>query len=33
MVTREELGELIDGEMLSKAAMNSFKKVELGGNL
>lgn len=31
--TREELGELIDGEMLSKAAMNSFKKVELGGNL
>ena len=31
--TREELKELIDGEMLSKAAMNSFKKVELGGKL
>lgn len=31
--SREELKELIDGEMLSKAAMNSFKKVELGGNL
>ena len=29
----EELKELIDCEMLSKAAMNSFKKVELGGNL
>lgn len=31
--SREELKELIDGEMLSKAAMNSFKKVELGGKL
>ena len=31
--SREELKELIDCEMLSKAAMNSFKKVELGGKL
>ena len=31
--SREELKELIDGEMLSKAAMISFKKVELGGKL
>ncbi|MBO6109708.1 MAG: NUDIX domain-containing protein [Methanobrevibacter sp.] len=31
--SHEELKELIDGEMLSKAAMNSFKKVELGGKL
>ena len=31
--TKEELKELMDNEMLSKAAMNSFKKVELGGKL
>lgn len=31
--TRQELQDLIDGEMLSKAAMNSFNKVTLGGNI
>ena len=29
----EELKELIDNDLLSKAAVNSFKKVKLGGNL
>ena len=31
--TREELKELIDNELLSKAAMNSFREVKLGGKL
>lgn len=31
--TKDELKELIDNEMLSKAAMNSFNEVKLGGNL
>lgn len=31
--TKDELKELIDNEMLSKAAMNSFRQVELGGEL
>ena len=31
--TKDELKELIDNEMLSKAAMNSFRHVELGGEL
>lgn len=31
--TRQELQDLIDGEMLSKAAMNSFNKVTLGDNI
>ena len=31
--TREELKELIDEKLLSKAAMNSFNEVELGGEL
>ena len=31
--TAEELNELIDNELLSKAAMNSFGEVELGGKL
>jgi 8-oxo-dGTP diphosphatase len=31
--TREELKEVIDNELLSKAAMNSFKEVKLGGDL
>ena len=29
----EELKELIDNDLLSKAAVNSFKNVKLGGNL
>lgn len=31
--TKEELKEVIDKGLLSKAAMNSFKEVKLGGNL
>lgn len=31
--TKEELKELIDKEMLSKAAMASFKQINLGGKL
>ena len=31
--TKDELKELIDNEMLSKAAMNSFMQVNLGGKL
>ena len=31
--TKDELKELIDNEMLSKAAMNSFRQVNLGGKL
>lgn len=31
--TRQELQDLIDGEMLSKAAMNSFNKITLGDNI
>ena len=31
--TRDELKEVIDNELLSKAAMNSFKDVKLGGDL
>ena len=31
--TKEELKELIDNKLLSKAAMNSFKDVKLGGDL
>ena len=31
--THDELKELIDNEKLSKAAMNSFKEVKLGGKL
>lgn len=31
--TREELNELIDKKLLSKAAMNSFDEVKLGGKV
>ena len=31
--SKEELKELIDNKLLSKAAMNSFKEVKLGGDL
>lgn len=31
--TKEELKDLIDNEMLSKAAMRSFRQVNLGGEL
>jgi 8-oxo-dGTP diphosphatase len=31
--TKKELKEMIDNEMLSKAAMNSFRQVKLGGEL
>ncbi len=31
--TKEELKEVIERNLLSKAAMNSFKDVKLGGDL
>lgn len=31
--SKEELKELIDNKLLSKAAMNSFKEIKLGGKL
>ena len=29
----DELNELIENELLSKAAMNSFREIKLGGKL